>query len=271
MSILYIFLQRSGTFELSSLEAFVDDSTLLTVEQDVPNLIDHANRDLEVVARCFYQNRLLLNGLKTLVLFFGPKRLQNPATGDFRIAGDTIEVVQSAKLLGFTIDNQLSYKRHIAVTCAKLAGVNAMLLKLRLACFPRHTLIVVYRAFFQSYLSYCGSITYFGNRGSIQKLQVMSNRAIRIIFGLGYRESTQQAAFTNKIETVRELLRSCVLKVVFSQTVATGGAKVLNLLVASNSTSQTRTRLQESGSLFVPGFSTEIRRNTIYIAGIQLL
>jgi hypothetical protein len=158
-------------------------------------------------------------------------------------------VVSSARLLGFTLDNKLSHDQHIVLTCAKLAGVNAMLLKLKLDGFPRSTLVDVYRSLFVAYLNYCGSIVFFARGRLIRKLQVLSNKAIRIICSLGRRDSATECARELNILPVFNTLQIAMLKFVFSQTVATSGRRAVEVHVASSNISMTRTRSQAQDSL----------------------
>ena len=97
-----------------------------------------------------------------------------------KIEDDDIGRCSTYKYLGLIIDDKLNWKPHIDYTCKKVSKACGILSKLR-HCINPDTLRTVYYALAYSYLRY-GNIVW-GNcsKLTIQPLQVIQNRIIKIM------------------------------------------------------------------------------------------
>lgn len=121
-------------------------------------------------------------------MMFGNKKKPNDCIKP-QIKNHSISEVPSAKFLGVTLDNKLSWKEHISVTENKLAKVVGVMAKLR-DKLDRRALKLIYSALALPHLIYCCEI--WGNTCNtyLSKIILLQKKAIRIISELGYRDST---------------------------------------------------------------------------------
>ena len=98
------------------------------------------------------------------------------------IDNEIISETKSSKFLGVHIDNKLNWKMHGDYVSGKIARGIGILVKAR-KVFSNECVINLYYAFIYPYLIYCNHI--WGNTytTTLSKLQILQNKAIRIITG----------------------------------------------------------------------------------------
>ena len=97
-----------------------------------------------------------------------------------KINGCDLDQCSSYKYLGIYIDKNLNWKDHIKYTCQKVSKVCGALARIR-HCVNIDILKNVYHALLYSYLRY--GIIVWGNaaHSSLQPLEILVNKAIRIM------------------------------------------------------------------------------------------
>jgi hypothetical protein len=233
--------------------------------------VHELNEDLCLIAGWCRANRTLLNGRKTVsILFNRPRRQLNPPTGLVLLDSIPVVFADKTKLLGVIIDANLDFVDHIDRVITKLAAANSMLLKLLLDGFSRSVLIAVFRALFMPHLHYCTSLWQAANRRVLKRLQVMQNRSIRIIFGLGRFDSTREVLKRLEIMDIAQTIKFSTTKFIFSNAVARLAHPLLRESLVHSFGSSYISRSRTSGDLFVPAFATERRRRTVFISGVRM-
>ncbi len=93
-----------------------------------------------------------------------------------------IESVLSQKCLGVDLDNRLIFDIHIENLCKKIcSGIGALR---RIKPFvPLRSLKMLYKALIQPYFDYCSLLWDTCDKVHKDKLQVLQNRAARVITG----------------------------------------------------------------------------------------
>jgi hypothetical protein len=185
---------------------------------------------------------------------------------------ESIERVTELKILGLSINAQLQYNIHIKCILSKLACATAMLLKLKLSGFPRRSLRSVYQALFVPHLIYCSSLWGFSTKALTHPLQVQQNKAIRIIFGMGPRESTRAIMAANSLPLVSQITAMSAAKFIYCQAIGNGFHPVMRTILLGPRVSPSNmipTRSQATRNLYVPAFNSERRRRTVYIKGVN--
>ena len=86
-----------------TLTTYTSDLNIVTLEMSL-------NQDLKVLVTWFSQNYLIVNSIKTQGMVLG----RHTHVPDFFIGETKVELANSLKILGVTIDGKLTYCEHIS-------------------------------------------------------------------------------------------------------------------------------------------------------------
>ena len=152
------------------------------------------NVDLENVRKWLMKNRLSLNVKKSEFMVIGtPQRLARVEDSlDLRINGETIKRVNNCKHLGVIIDDTLSWNKHIDHITKKVAPGLFYLRKAK-PLIPSKMQSLLYNAIISPHFNYCNVVWGNCNQSMHAKLQVLQNRAAKIICGVNQYASGTQA------------------------------------------------------------------------------
>jgi hypothetical protein len=114
--------------------------------------------------------------------------------------------VPSHLCLGIILDQHLSWSIHIGHIISKCYGALNALNTLKRNGVGRSIILMSYRAILVPHLTYCMAVWGGCGLGSINRLQVLQNRAIRCIFDLDARESTTQIMAKNRLMNIHQLI-----------------------------------------------------------------
>lgn len=134
-------------------------------------------------------NKLKLNDLKTELCFIPAYRHCNAVqTLELRIGEAVIAPSMSTKILGVMFDNQLNMKNHVSQLCK---SINFHLRNLsRIHNFiDTSTCAHAVRSLILSRLDYCNSLLGGLPISDVRRLQILQNRAARLIFQVSRRTS----------------------------------------------------------------------------------
>lgn len=203
---------------------YADDTTLLFSFNDRINwsLIDH---ELRKIMRWSQANGLLLNASKSNYIVFGfvrsiprhPIKLHRTECAVYpevvpynNCSCGTIENVSSTKYLGVMIDEQISWKTHIANLVKKLRASAATIAKLSYTV-DRRTTILVYKAIFETYLRY-GILAYCAAfKNTISAIETIQNNLVRRIMNAEPRCSTENMYRELDILPITRIYAKCLL------------------------------------------------------------
>ncbi|XP_068743078.1 uncharacterized protein [Montipora capricornis] len=149
------------------------------------------NRDLSNVNKWLVANKLTLNSSTTeFMLVESRQRLGTYNTSlNLTIDGNAIKQVNCVKSLGVHIDDNLSWNVHIDMISKKIAsGIGA--LKRCRPFVPQTTLQSIYNALIQPYFDYCSEVRGHCGATWANKLQILQNRAARILTFSSYDSSS---------------------------------------------------------------------------------
>ena len=157
---------------------FADDTFLCAQNNDFASLENEVNQELEKVFVWLASNKLTLNYDKSKFMILSKKR-EIPSFS-VKINGVSLKKCNSYKYLGVYIDDNLNWKDHIQYISKKISKGCGALAKLRNSV-NIDVLKNVYHALIYSYLRY--GIMIWGNVSQtvIAPLQVLVNKAIRIM------------------------------------------------------------------------------------------
>ena len=123
---------------------------------------------------------------------------------NLKLRGKIVKKVSSAKFLGVTINEHLSWKAHMESVMQKIR-INLGAVKKISCLLNQKSLMMLYDSLIKSHLSYCISSWCFGNKTLIQKIQCSVNKFIRLIFGLHYKSSVKNIMKENNIMSLVQL------------------------------------------------------------------
>lgn len=151
-----------------------------------------ANNELANVDTWLRANKLSLNVAKTEFMFIGSsQRLRAQADSSIRIQIDNKEIkqVDSAKTLGLTIDETLSWSKHVNNVSKKVSSGIGALRRVR-PFINEHSAEKIYKALVEPHLHYCSAILDSLSQCLSDKLQKLQNRAARIVTNSSYDTSS---------------------------------------------------------------------------------
>ena len=175
---------------------YADDTALYYSSKDVNDIVNKINNDLENVDNWLAKNKLSLNVDKTHFMLIGtPQKLAslhgNNTELNVNIKGSRIQRVNHCKHLGVEVDDKLLWSNQIEQVRKKvLTGL--YFLRKAVNVIPKHYQSMLYRCIVAPHIEYCNVIWGRCNKTLSSKLQVLQNRAAKIITGISrYGSSTQ--------------------------------------------------------------------------------
>ena len=116
-----------------------------------------------------------------------------------------MKLFNCTKFIGVIVDNKLTWTQHINELCNKVAKYIGIIRKVR-HILNRKTLINLYYTFIFTYLSYCNIVW---GRAAIKCTPInnvsVTEKNLRCIFNVGYREQTAPLFMESKIMTIYQL------------------------------------------------------------------
>ena len=184
-----------------------------------------------IINKWLTTNRLNLDKTK-LINFKNPKL-------NIVLDGTIIDEYEVITFLGVIIDNKLSWKQHICQTGKKLNSAIATINKLKYI-IHRNTLLNIYYAFFNSTLIYCSHIWGTQYKTYYTHLQVLQNRAMRIIYNLEHRTNTDHIYKQFKIMKFKNIVEFNILKTMYMVYNNLSHPRILNLFKNKLNTNNVR-------------------------------
>ena len=203
---LHLAIKHSSTYH------FADDTSLLCKGKSLKLLNKKVNEDLCRLSDWLRANKISLNTSKTELIIFKSDNSLITKRLNFRLDGQQIFPKEVVSYLGVKIDQNLNWTKYFDELIPKLARAVGILSKLR-HFVNYQTLLSVYHALFSSH--FCYSIQTWGYVPNylLNKLNVLQNKALRIIHFQNYRAASIPLNIQSKILPLSsELkLRNCLL------------------------------------------------------------
>ena len=171
---------------------FADDTNIFVAAETKIKAYDMANQVLLAVSNYMKVNLLHINVKKCCYMYFSPhKRNKNEENThnlnehnslNLSINSKIINQVSHTKFLGVIIDDQLSWKPHIAALNKKLRSACGRIYRIK-KCLPESLHNQIYHSLFESHLSYAISVWGGVSNNQLKPLFTTQKKCIRIIFG----------------------------------------------------------------------------------------
>ena len=185
-------------------------------------------------------------------------------------AGSVIETVSNSKYLGVIIDSKLSFYDHIKFLESKISRSVGILTKLRFF-LPQETLLQLYHSLVHSQLTY-GIIVWGSTHTTyLQKLQVLQNKALKVVCNVSFLNSAKLLYKKLNILTIRNTYKHEVAKFVYNCNKALSPTPFLNYFKKTHQVSIRLTRQSEDkDNLYIPKYRSNRLQRCIKYQGVKV-
>ena len=165
---------------------YADDTQIFPTSNDSVELANDLNADLENVTDWLNVNKLQSHPSKTKLMVIGSKQNLINKIGDLHTSivmnNNLVSPVVSNKCLGVDLDHKLTFHTYIEEICKKICSGIGVLRRIR-QFIPQGSLVTLYESLIQPYFDYCSPFWDTCDKTLRNKLQIIQNRAARVIIG----------------------------------------------------------------------------------------
>lgn len=217
--------------DICSTVMYADDTVLTIADKIAETLETNTTACLNQAKQYCINNDLVLNESKTVQIVFN---IRNKTTNVAPLPG--LQISDTTKYLGITIDSKMSWKPHVDQLNKKLSSSIYVIRRIRQVC-GLDVAKVAYFALFESHLRY-GIVSWGGTAASnMEKVLIQQKRAIRCLAGIHYLESCREPFKQLKILTVTSIyIRETILHAIATQQLRHHDLHSYNTRHASNFT-----------------------------------
>ena len=162
---------------------YADDTVLYMSDSDEHNAHAGLQHDLYSLTEWCNMNRLTINSKKTKVVLFGMRTMLKKAIcQDLYIGNNKLQYVKNFTYLGVKLDCKLNFEAH-ALECLRLVSHKLYMISKIRNCITNKQALCIYKSKILPYFDY-GDIFYMKtHQRTIDKLQKLQNRALRLCLG----------------------------------------------------------------------------------------
>lgn len=193
---------------------FADDFANVVKAKTYEKLEENINADLKTFADYLDENKSTLNINKTKYLIFKDAA---PPPMNIKFKNHHIERVKTAIYLGLAFDYDMKWKSHINNLRKKLAPIAGIFRKIS-HDIPPGMKRTIFLAMFQSKLQYGIAAWGCADSSQINTIQRLQNKAIKNLYNLEWRTSTNDIHIENKINKITQLHTKSAATHIFKMT-----------------------------------------------------
>lgn len=263
--ILYINDIISAT-TFASIMMFADDTTITISARDVDTAIKQMEIDLKNILNWLNSNKLKLNVNKTKWMIISNKKCEFDGK-TLKINDESIERVKQIKYLGVIINDKIKMDDQIEV-CANNAAKKVNLLKRISKKLTFESKKTIYNTIVAPNFEFCSTLYINGTKEQINILQMIQNRAMRVILKCDYR--TPRKFMLNALDwlSIEQKIMLNVIVMVFKMK-NKNVPKYLYEQISYVGENQER-MLRNRNNFKLPNAKTENTRNSIFYLGLKL-
>ena len=235
---------------------FADDTTLYYSSRDLATAVRNITTDLENLTEWFKSNKLSLNIAKTNFMLFSKKHPKpNDDAINLSLANETINKVNSTKFLGMMIDDKLNWEVHLNYTKNKMSSGLYALNKSKHVLDQNH-LRILYFSLIHPYLNYGSVLWGSAQQKYVHRLEIMQNKAMRVIQNLKYNSSAKPTYKKLKVLPIEQLCQQQLGKLMFMHHNSTLPPQIKKIFTINNTVHHHNTR--HSNDPHIPQHSTRM-------------
>ena len=160
-----------------NISLFADDTLLWVTAENLEDAIMMINSDLERITSFLKMLKLKLNVKKTKAMIINDRR---GTTFDIVVEGETIEIVQSMKYLGVIVDYKLTFAENVEHIAKKISKKVSLMARIK-SKTDRETRLTLFKTIVTPHVDFCSTILLLATDTQIHQLQLLMNKALRII------------------------------------------------------------------------------------------
>lgn len=179
-----IFIDDIQSLDLKgNLFLYADDAAIFYSGRTSSQNLNNMNDDLAILSDYFRANLLTLNKKKSKYMHFHHFNVHVDDSVCVAVDGESIEKVSHFTYLGMVLDTHLTYRRHCDFVSSRMSAAIGALYKVK-AFVPREALLSIYFSLVHSHLLYMVNIWGTASTAHLKPLQILQNRALKIVYGL---------------------------------------------------------------------------------------
>ena len=168
---------------------YADDTAIMYSAKNDSEIERVINQDLELVSTWMNTNKLSLNASKTKSMTFGSSHMIKSITPLYlKLDNITLENVSVFKYLGIWFDPCLKWNVHIDKIAAKISQKLGILKRLSW-CVDQFARNILYNSLILPHIDYCSPVWTTAADKLVNRIQVLQNRAARLVLGRKLRDS----------------------------------------------------------------------------------
>ena len=176
-----------GFIREALLSNFADDNTFTITGNTVAEVRQKLEIEVDQAISWFEFNLMQANPKKFKFMLLNSSETETET--NLKVRNTVIQSEDSVKLLGITIDNRLTFDKHIATVCRKAScQMNVLMRFKRMLDIKAKTTIV--KSFILSNFRYCSPVYHFCSRANSNKMESILKRSLR--FALNDTTSTYE-------------------------------------------------------------------------------
>lgn len=179
--LLFILFMNDIKETLTSVDVnlFADDTVLFGIADTIQEGYALMRSDLEKMAEWLKGKKLMLNVKKTKYMLITNKN-RSGREESLCINHEDIECVKVMKYLGVMVDDKLKFNDHVDYTVKKAAQKFGVLCRIH-DNLTMENKIMLYKAIIAPHFEYCASILFLANKQQKRRMQLIQNKAMRLI------------------------------------------------------------------------------------------
>ena len=181
-----------SSFVHSNVLLYADDTVIYATHEDELSAHLWMSEDLNVLCKWCHKNQLTINLKKTKVMIFGTRNmLKHSRKCDTIMNGSILQYVNHFNYLGIKLESTLTFEKHACETIRMVAHKLFLLSRVRKYVNIQQA-ITIYRSMIVPYFDYGDIFLCNINMKTIDKLQKLQNRALRVCLALDGRSNVNE-------------------------------------------------------------------------------
>lgn len=227
------------------------------------------NEDLKRISDWLKKNKLMLNTKKTNFMIVTRKNLNETIIPPVKIDNDIIERVSRVKYLGIHLDDKLTLKEQAEKSTKNAASKTNMLCRIS-KNLTFDTKKVIFNSIVLPAFQYCSTIYLGNNKEEIGQMQIIQNRAMRLILNCEFLTPIDFMLKALNWLSISQMIKYNALIYIYKMLNDQLPKYLAKNLIRTNTLHNRLTRQNNEYNLRLPNYSTNFTQKNIFYNGVKL-